>query len=108
MTVLSEKRLDDERRTDAAAGKPPTSNRIVATCSKPFFPRLAGMRPENDPDGLVPGVFGFRTLDDTRAMIEYASKVTSEGHNTAVVIGGGLLGLEAARGLQSNHGLDVH
>ena len=41
------------------------------------------------------------TLDDTRAMIRYA-----RDHERAVVIGGGLLGLEAARGLQ-NHGVDV-
>ena len=81
---------------------------ILATGSRSFFPPLEGMRPADDPDGLAPGVFGFRTLDDTRAMIEYAVEVTSEGHETAVVIGGGLLGLEAARGLQSNHGLDVH
>ncbi|MDQ1634029.1 MAG: nitrite reductase large subunit, partial [Frankiaceae bacterium] len=76
---------------------------ILATGSRSFFPPLEGMRPADDPDGLVPGVFGFRTLDDTRAMAAYA-----EGHQTAVVIGGGLLGLEAARGLQSHHGLDVH
>ncbi|MDX6366655.1 MAG: nitrite reductase large subunit, partial [Nocardioidaceae bacterium] len=76
---------------------------ILATGSRSFFPPLEGMRPADDPDGLVPGVFGFRTLDDTRAMAAYA-----EGHDTAVVIGGGLLGLEAARGLQANHGLDVH
>ena len=37
----------------------------------------------------------FRTLDDTRALLEKAHKGCK-----AVVIGGGLLGLEAARGLQ--------
>ena len=42
-------------------------------------------------------------IDDTRAMIEHA---THDDHHRAVVIGGGLLGLEAARGLQ-HHGLDV-
>ena len=46
-------------------------------------------------------MFRFRTLDDTRAMIRYART-----HKRAVVIGGGLLGLEAARGLQT-HGVDV-
>jgi nitrite reductase (NADH) large subunit len=79
----------------------PYDTLIIATGSRPFFPPLKGMRP--DPDSLAPGIFGFRSLDDTRAMIAYA-----EGHQTAVVIGGGLLGLEAARGLQQNHGLDVH
>ena len=48
-------------------------------------------------------MFGFRSLDDTRAMIEHAEH---EHHHKAVVIGGGLLGLEAARGLQ-RFGLDV-
>ena len=48
------------------------------------------------------GVFGFRTLDDCSGMIARAK--TSQN---AVVIGGGLLGLEAARGLL-NHGCEVH
>ena len=41
------------------------------------------------------GVFAFRTLDDTRALLARAGTGTR-----AVVVGGGLLGLEAARGLQ--------
>ena len=48
------------------------------------------------------GVFGFRTLDDCSGMIARAK--TSQ---KVVVIGGGLLGLEAARGLL-NHGCEVH
>jgi nitrite reductase (NADH) large subunit len=79
----------------------PYDTLLIATGSRSFFPPIAGMR--RDDGTLLPGVFGFRTLDDTRAMSVYAS-----GHRTAVVIGGGLLGLEAARGLQDNHGLDVH
>src|SRR5256885_10653178 len=47
------------------------------------------------------GVFVFRNLDDTRALLELAGKGVR-----AVVIGGGLLGLEAARGLQVQ-GCDV-
>lgn len=78
----------------------PYDTLILATGSSSFFPPIEGMRAESG--DLLPGVFGFRTLDDTRAMSVYA-----RGHRTAVVIGGGLLGLEAARGLQ-NHGLDVH
>ena len=55
------------------------------------------------PDGsFKPGVFVFRTLDDCRKIAAYA-----EGKARAAVIGGGLLGLEAARGLQ-NFGLEVH
>src|SRR5260370_8300036 len=47
------------------------------------------------------GVFVFRNLDDTRALLERARQGLK-----AVVIGGGLLGLEAARGLQVQ-GCDV-
>ena len=43
----------------------------------------------------------FRTLDDTRALLERPGPGVK-----AVVIGGGLLGLEAARGLQVQ-GCDV-
>ena len=47
------------------------------------------------------GVFVFRTLDDCATIGAYAQDC-----DRAVVIGGGLLGLEAARGLLS-HGLEV-
>ena len=73
---------------------------LIATGSRSFFPAMEGMWA--DDTTLTPGVFGFRSLDDCAAMLEYA-----QGCRTAAVIGGGLLGLEAARGLQ-NHGLHVH
>jgi nitrite reductase (NADH) large subunit len=73
---------------------------IIATGSRTFFPPMDGMW--LDDRTLTPGVFGFRTMDDTTAMVEYA-----RDHESAVVIGGGLLGLEAAYGLQQ-HGLAVH
>src|SRR5437868_14638458 len=47
------------------------------------------------------GVFVFRTLDDCATIGAHAGQ-----SDRAVVLGGGLLGLEAARGLLS-HGLDV-
>ncbi len=72
---------------------------ILATGSRSFFPPMAGLWADNKT--LADGVFGFRTLDDTAAMIAEAAHRTK-----AVVVGGGLLGLEAARGLQ-NRGLDV-
>ncbi|MDT5049373.1 MAG: nitrite reductase large subunit [Mycobacterium sp.] len=72
---------------------------IIATGSRSFFPPMEGMWADNKT--LTPGVFGFRSLDDCAAMIDYAA-----GKTRAVVIGGGLLGLEAARGLQ-NRGLTV-
>ncbi|MCG7596068.1 nitrite reductase large subunit NirB [Mycobacterium sp. PSTR-4-N] len=72
---------------------------ILATGSRSFFPPMAGLWA--DDKTLADGVFGFRTLDDTAAMIAEAAHRTK-----AVVVGGGLLGLEAARGLQ-NRGLTV-
>jgi nitrite reductase (NADH) large subunit len=73
---------------------------LIATGSRTFFPPMEGMWADNRT--LTDGVFGFRTLDDCQAILDYA-----KGKQTAMVIGGGLLGLEAARGLQ-NHGLQVH
>ncbi|OMC49765.1 nitrite reductase large subunit [Mycobacterium sp. IS-2888] len=72
---------------------------ILATGSRSFFPPVDGIW--QDDKTLARGVFGFRSLDDCAAMIEFA-----KGRSKAVVIGGGLLGLEAARGLQ-NRGLHV-
>jgi nitrite reductase (NADH) large subunit len=73
----------------------PYDKLIIATGSRAFVPPIPGVhRPGR---GYHQGVFAFRTLDDTRNMIRYARE-----HERAVVIGGGLLGLEAARGLQ-NH-----
>ncbi|MET0450231.1 MAG: nitrite reductase large subunit NirB [Mycobacterium sp.] len=72
---------------------------ILATGSRSFFPPMKGLWA--DDKTLADGVFGFRTLDDCVGMISEAAHRTK-----AVVIGGGLLGLEAARGLQ-NRGLTV-
>jgi len=72
---------------------------ILATGSRSFFPPMTGLWA--DDKTLADGVFGFRTLDDTASMIAEAVN-----RSKAVVIGGGLLGLEAARGLQSR-GLTV-
>ena len=73
---------------------------VIATGSRTFFPPMDGMWV--DDKTLTPGVFGFRTLDDTTAMLDHASEPCR-----AVVIGGGLLGLEAAYGLMQ-HGHEVH
>lgn len=66
---------------------------LIATGSKPFMPPISG----NDLDGVL----GYRDIKDTNAMIDAAKK-----YKHAVVIGGGLLGLEAANGL-SIQGMDV-
>jgi len=73
---------------------------ILAMGSRAFIPPMDNVR---SPDGrLRPGVFGFRTLDDCNAIMSAA-----QGAKRAAVIGGGLLGLEAARGLLT-HGVEVH
>jgi nitrite reductase (NADH) large subunit len=61
---------------------------VVATGSAPVLPPIEGLDLE--------GVLVFRTLDDTRALLRRAGP----GINAAVV-GGGLLGLEAAYGLHA-------
>jgi nitrite reductase (NADH) large subunit len=72
---------------------------IIATGSRSYIPPIAGLTLESRQ--YKPGVFVFRTLDDCREIAEYA-----QGRGRAAVIGGGLLGLEAARGLQ-NFGVAV-
>ncbi|ODA66171.1 Nitrite reductase [NAD(P)H] [Methyloligella halotolerans] len=66
---------------------------VIATGSVPFILPVPG----ND----MPGVLTYRDLDDVDAMI-----LAAQSHAKAVVIGGGLLGLEAAAGLQLR-GMDV-
>ena len=65
----------------------PYDTLLLATGSAAWMPPIKGLDKQ--------GVFSFRTLDDTRALLSHAREGTE-----AVVIGGGLLGLEAARGLQ--------
>ena len=71
---------------------------LIATGSRAFMPPIPGLHMADK--SLKPGVFGFRTIDDTTGMVAAAPG------KRAVVIGGGLLGLEAARGLLT-HGCDV-
>ncbi len=78
----------------------PYDKLLIATGSRPFVPPIVGLkRADASPK---PGVFVFRTLDDCTHIAGYANKC-----RRAVVIGGGLLGLEAARGLL-NYGVEVH
>jgi nitrite reductase (NADH) large subunit len=89
------------RMVRAANGiKAPYDVLLIATGSRAFIPPMAGL---NGPDGkMKAGIFGFRTIDDCDAIV-----ATAKASKVAVVIGGGLLGLEAARGLL-NHGCEVH
>lgn len=66
---------------------------IIATGSVPFLLPLPGIDKE--------GVITFRTIEDCQKMIE-----TAKHYKKAVVIGGGVLGLEAAFGLL-NLGMEV-
>ena len=77
----------------------PYDKLVIATGSSAFVPPMDGLY-EEDGD-FKNGAFVFRTLDDCASIIEHA-----EGARKAAVIGGGLLGLEAARGLM-NRGLEV-
>ncbi|MCG6866871.1 MAG: nitrite reductase large subunit NirB, partial [Thiogranum sp.] len=67
---------------------------IIATGSTPFMIPVPG----NELDGVI----AFRDIGDVDTMLEVAAKQ----HGKAVVIGGGLLGLEAANGLLKQ-GMDV-
>jgi nitrite reductase (NADH) large subunit len=88
-------RIDRQARVlaDQDGRETPYDRLILATGSSAFVPKIPGVEKKN--------VFVFRTLDDTRALLERSAK-----GRKAVVIGGGLLGLEAARGLQVQ-GCDV-
>ncbi len=71
----------------------PFTKLILAFGSVPFVPFADALKRRN--------VFAVRTYEDARSVYEYAGGVKS-----AIVIGGGLLGLEAASSLQKR-GLDV-
>lgn len=61
---------------------------VLATGSYPFVPPVSGSDKS--------GVFVYRTIEDLDAMKAYALKLREQGKNKAAVLGGGLLGLEAA------------
>ena len=66
---------------------------VIATGSAAYMPPIDGIHKK--------GVFAYRKLQDLDAIKEYSKTVKK-----AVVIGGGLLGLEAAKALK-NDGLDI-
>lgn len=76
----------DARVVQGANGPVSYDALVIATGSAPFIIPLPGHR--------LPGVVAYRDLEDTNAMI-----AASRPGARAVVIGGGLLGLEAAAGM---------
>jgi nitrite reductase (NADH) large subunit len=67
---------------------------VLATGSSPFVPPLPGAD--------KPGVFVYRTVEDVDAI-----RARARGARAGIVIGGGLLGLEAAKALR-DLGLETH
>ncbi len=81
--------IDPRARTVVCASGQviPFDRLLLATGSKPLAPPIPGLQ--------LPGVCSFRDIADVETMIE-----ASQRHRRAIVIGGGLLGLEAAWGLK--------
>lgn len=71
---------------------------VLATGSRPLVPPIRGIV---TPDGLDPAVHAFRSLEDCHRL-----RADSAPGRRAVVVGGGLLGLQVARAL-SVRGLQV-
>ena len=72
---------------------------VLATGSSAFVPPIPGVEKE--------GVFVYRTIEDLEAIAAYTKKLKSEGKTQAAVLGGGLLGLEAANAVKEL-GLEAH
>ena len=88
--------IDRDARVVRTAGGHEThwDKLVLATGSYPFVPPVPGRD--------LPGCFVYRTLDDLDQIAAHA-----KGSRTGVVIGGGLLGLEAANALKQL-GLETH
>ena len=87
--------IDREKKTVTSATGITASydQLIIATGSQPIIIPIPGAN--------LAGVLSYRDLDDVEAMM-----VAAKARGRAVVIGGGLLGLEAAAGLKEQ-GMDV-
>lgn len=72
---------------------------VLATGSSAFVPPIEGVEKE--------GVFVYRTIEDLDAIMAYAKKIKINGATEAAVLGGGLLGLEAAKAVY-DLGLNPH
>jgi nitrite reductase (NADH) large subunit len=63
---------------------------VLATGSKSFIPKIKGAHQSDDK--ITPGVFAYRTLDDCLLI-----RSSARPGGNVVILGGGLLGLEAAK-----------
>jgi nitrite reductase (NADH) large subunit len=66
---------------------------LIASGSRAFIPPMIGARLTSGQ--LKKGIFGYRGLDDCAAILDYVKQ-----SKKVVTIGGGLLGLEAARAMK--------
>ena len=76
--------------SDEQGIRQPYSALILATGSQPHVPNIPGIH--------LPGVFRFRDMSDAQALMARQAR-----SRRIVVLGGGLLGLEAAHAMQRHH-----
>jgi nitrite reductase (NADH) large subunit len=94
--------LADRQVTGAQGVTESYDTLVLATGSRPCIPPIDGWFADSQKREFTRGAFVFRTLQDCSRMLAFTERA-----RRAAVIGGGLLGLEAARGLL-NVGLEVH
>lgn len=82
---VHEKRVRDER-----GGEHHFDRLVLATGSRPWLPQIQGVD--------LAGVYVFRDLNDAQKLLARTVRT-----RRTVVVGGGLLGVEAARAMQRNH-----
>lgn len=88
-----DKNAEEDKKARAAKLQFDYDVLLLANGASPKFPDLKGIKKK--------GVFGFRTIQDTKDILQFVTIA-----DTACVLGGGLIGLKAAYGLKKR-GLDV-
>src|SRR5260370_30832385 len=93
--VMIDRRTCEVVTTEGA--RVPYDRLLIATGSNPIILPIPGKD--------LPGVIGFRDIHDVNSMVE-----ASNSRKHAIVIGGGLVGLEAANGLmkRGRHATVLH